>query len=172
MFPRFLWFGQGVEPWFPAPEDERLAEVRLGLLPPNYRQQRVAHMMPAFCQEAPLGFALRDLKGDEHVVVQGMHPEHASVEFKLPGLPPSVEFLIEGRRELAHVRTHSVIIEPEAMQVSLVCGATVPLHRTFLPGVHKLIPVAVSIGGDRPIDYQAPPTIRDRLAHAASQRTS
>ncbi|WP_159397124.1 DUF2169 family type VI secretion system accessory protein [Sorangium cellulosum] len=168
-FPRYHFFGPRVDPWFPAPDDARLPEVRLGILPAGYRSGRPTGVAPRFFQEAPPGFVLADVRGDEPVRIEGMHPERAAITFRLPGPPPAVEFSIEGRRAAVPVRTHSVVVEPEAGELYLLYAATVELPRPFLPGVHKYIPIEVSIGNDRPIAYEPPPTVRDQLAAAGAQ---
>ncbi|CAN98202.1 hypothetical protein predicted by Glimmer/Critica [Sorangium cellulosum So ce56] len=160
-FPRHLGFGPSVEPWFPAPDDERLPEVRLGVLPAGYRAAREPGVSRRLFQEAPQGFVLDAVRGDEVVRVDGMHAERPSVEFTLPG-SPSIEFTLEGRRVPAAPRTHTIVVEPAVERVSIVYGATVDLPRTFIPGIHKYIPIAVTIDGDRPIEYQPPPTHRAR----------
>ncbi|WP_437546667.1 DUF2169 domain-containing protein [Sorangium sp. So ce367] len=160
-FPRHLGFGPTVEPWFAAPDDERLPEVRLGMLAPGYRGARTPGVSPRFYQEAPPGFVLDAVRGEEVVRVEGMHAERRGIEFMVPGLP-SIEFMLEGHRVPAVPRTHTIVVEPAVERVSLVYGATVDLPRTFIPGIHKYIPVAVTIDGDRPIEYQPPPTHRPR----------
>lgn len=162
-FPRHLGFGPSVEPWFPAPDDDRLPEVRLGVLPPGYRGARASGKLPRLAQEAPPGFVLDAVRGGEMVRIEGMHAELPRIEFALPG-PPSVEFMVEGCRVPVGPRTHTIVVEPAAERVAVVYGATVDLPRTFIPGIHKYIPIAVTIDGDRPIEYQAPPTLRDRTA--------
>ncbi|WP_437305628.1 DUF2169 family type VI secretion system accessory protein [Sorangium sp. So ce388] len=161
-FPRQLGFGPSVEPWFPPPDDERLPEVRLGMLPAGYRGARAPGLSPRFFQEAPPGFVLDAVRGDEVVRIVGMHAERPSIEFTLPRAP-SIAFMIEGGRVPVVPRPHTILVEPAVERVSLVYGATVPLPRTFVPGIHKYIPVAVRVDGDRPIHYQAPPTLRDRM---------
>jgi hypothetical protein len=45
--------------------------------------------------------------------------------------------------------------------------------RPFIPGIHKYIPVAVSVNGDRAVPYQPPATVKDRLdAARAAQENS
>jgi hypothetical protein len=40
------------------------------------------------------------------------------------------------------------------------------LPRRFIPGIHKKIPIALSVDGDEPIRYVTPPTIHDQLVAA------
>ncbi|WP_437287019.1 DUF2169 family type VI secretion system accessory protein [Sorangium sp. So ce406] len=168
-FPRHLGFGSSVEPWFPAPDDEQLPEVRLGVLPAGYRAARAPGLSPRFFQEAPPGFVLDSVRGDEVVHIEGMHAERPSIEFTLPRAP-SIEFTLEGRRVPVVPRTHTILVEPAVERVSLVYGATVGLPRTFVPGIHKYIPIAVTVDGDRPIHYEAPPTLRDRTSSTSGRQ--
>ena len=168
-FPRYVFFDRSVDAWFPAPDDDRLPEVRRGILPAGFRAARAGGVQPRFFQDAAPELVVPDLAGGEQVRIEGMHPDRAVVEFDLPGPPPSIEFEIEGRREAARPRIRSVLVEPAAGTLDIVYGTSVTLHRTFLPGVHKHIPIAVSIGGDRPIAYDAPATLRDRLAAARGE---
>ena len=166
MFPRYLWFSAGTDAWFPAPDDETMPEVRMGLLPRGYRAEQGEGVDPRFYQEAPLGLALSSVVGDEELSIEGMHPDRPAMTFRLPGPPPRVVFTVEGKPVVPPVRTHSIIVEPVAERVSLVYGATVELPRPFIPGVHRHIPIAVSVNGDAPIAYDTPPTVRDQLAKA------
>jgi len=169
MFPRFLWFGAGADAWFPAPDDDTMPEVRLGLLQHGYRGHRTQGVDPRFFQEAPLGLSLVSIVGDEEVSIDGMHPARPVTTFRLPGPPPRVAFSVEGKLVTPAVRTHSVIVEPAAERVSLVYGATVELPRPFIPEVHRHIPIAVRVNGDSPIAYDTPPTVRDQLAAAGGR---
>ena len=54
--------------------------------------------------------------------------------------------------------------------VYLVFAATVPLPRPFVLGVHRHIPISLSVDGRPSIDYEAPPTIADQLARATEER--
>lgn len=166
MFPRFLWFGAGVDAWFPAPDDETMPEVRMGLLPSGYRAQQGDGVDARFYQEAPLGLALSGVRGDEEISIEGMHPERPVISFHLPGPPPRIVFTVEGQPVAPPVRTHSIIVEPAAERVSLVYGATVELPRPFIPGVHRHIPIAVAVDNDALIVFDTPPTVRDQLANA------
>ncbi|WP_437778605.1 DUF2169 domain-containing protein [Sorangium sp. So ce1097] len=135
----------------------------------GYRAAREPGVSRRLFQEAPRGFVLDVVRGDEVVRVDGMHADRPSIEFTLPG-PPSIEFVLEGHRVPAAPRTHTIVVEPAVERVSLVYGATVELPRTFIPGIHKHIPVAVTIDGDRPIHYEAPPTVRERMASRDAPR--
>jgi len=168
-FPRLIFFGPGVDPWFPGPEDERMPEVRRGVLRAGYSSERTYGVDPRFFQDALPEFVLQRCEGGERVRIEGMHPTREILEFRLPR-PPRVEFVVEGKEERVQVRTHSVVIEPEREELSIVYGASVTLPRAFLPGVHKYIPLAVRVDADQPIEYDAPPTIRDRISPAILAR--
>lgn len=161
-WPRCLWFGAGADAWYPAPDDDSCPEVRRGLLPAGYRGLMSKGVDPLFFQEAPLGLQVPGVRGGEPVTVEGMHPDCGRVSFRLPE-PPAISFIVEGDTLPAPTRTHSVIVRPAALRMCVVCAATVDLPRTFLPGVHRHIPIAVSVGGDAPIPYHTPPTVHDQL---------
>jgi hypothetical protein len=173
-FPRFTHFQAGVDAWFPGPEDDRMPEVRLGWLPRGYRSNRPSGVLPDFFQEAAPELVLAEVRGDERVRIEGMQPERPVLEFALPGLPPRIEFVVEGEREPVRVRTHSVVVEPEVGRLTLLFGASVALNRTFVPGIHKHIPVEAIVDGDAPVAYRTPPTVRDQLRQvpASSMRSA
>jgi len=159
-FPRKLFFGLNTDAWYPGPEDERMPEVALGYLPKNYRQL-IAHeheyaIHPRFYQEGSTGFVLSEVADNETITIEGMHPERSSQAFMLPGRRPEIQFFIEGKWLRATPRLHSIEVLPAEQKMHMVYGADVELPRYFLPGVHKNIPVGVSIEREAPIMYAAP----------------
>jgi len=42
--------------------------------------------------------------------------------------------------------------------------------RPFIPGIHKHIPLAVSVNGDRAVKYRPPDTVNDRLVAAKAKQ--
>jgi hypothetical protein len=166
MFPRFVHF-LGADAWFPGPDDEQMPEVRRGYLAKGYRAALTGRVSPRLAQDASLGLSIAGLAGGEPVVLEGMHPEEPVLRFSLP-TPPRVDFILEGQRRAAAPRLHSVVIRPAEKKLYVVYGADVELHRTFVPGIHKCIPVGVSVDGDVPIAYATPPTVKEQLRAAAA----
>ncbi|PRP91108.1 hypothetical protein ENSA5_58450 [Enhygromyxa salina] len=175
-FPRYVYLAYDVDAWFPGPEDAHMPEVRRGFVPPNYRELMSHRTMeqgpdPRYRQGASHGFVLPDVRGGEPVRIEGMHPSGRPLNFPLP-VPPEIELFIENTSSTPRTRVHSIVVRPEELELTMTVGAWAPLHRTFLPGLHKTIPIAASIGGDAPIAYDAPTTIRDRIAEARANATS
>jgi hypothetical protein len=169
MFPRYFFAPGAPDAWFPAPEDHALPEVRRGILMEGFRAARAqagVGMHPRFFQEASSGMVLRAVRGGEPVELTGMHPEHGSIAFTMPVFDPVMAFDLEGERVPVRPRLHSVVIHPAALRVELVYGADVALRRYFVPGVHKCIPVGISVMGEAPVMYEAPEPVRERLARA------
>jgi len=164
-FPRIVYF-LGADALFPGPEDDDMPEVRRGYLARGYRTSLTGQLSARFAQEASLGLSIAGLSGGEPVVLEGMHPEEAVLRFALPA-PPRIDFILEGQRRTAAPRLHTVVLRPRERAVHVVYGADVELHRTFVPGIHKRIPVAVSVDGDAPVAYATPPTTREQLRAAA-----
>jgi hypothetical protein len=169
-FPRCALFAPGADAWFAGPEDERMPEVQRGLLPPGYRQlmeQRgpAGGPHPDFYQEASPGLAIPGLQGGEPVVLRGLHPERQELFFRLPGAP-ELSLALDGVWQAVPPRLHHVVIRPEQQRLAMVWGASLPLTRLYLPGLHRRIPLRASVDGGAPLSYQAPPTIKDRLAAA------
>lgn len=165
MFPRCAHFF-GTDAWFPGPEDERMPEVRRGFLPSGFRTALQHEIGPAIAQEASCGLVLPALAGGEPVVLEGMHPEEPVIRFSLPPLP-RVQFVLEGRRQFAIPRMHTILVKPAEHKLSITYAAEAELHRAFVPGIHARIPVSVSVDGDTAIAYPTPPTHR-----ALAKRTS
>lgn len=162
-FPRYLFAGGLVDAWFPGPEDERMVEVRRGFLMAGYRSALerlgpdVVH--PRFRQEAPYGMVIARVEGGELVEIKGMHPDEPTVSFTMPAFVPRMDFELDGRRlEAPPARLHSLVVRPAEKRVNMVFGTQVQLTRAFVPGLHKHIPLKVSIHHDQPIEYEAPPT--------------
>ncbi|MGB5486112.1 MAG: DUF2169 domain-containing protein [Lysobacterales bacterium] len=167
-FPRNLFLAIECEPWFPSPDDERLKEVQRGFLPKGFRQYlkdqhfgTPAHMR--FRQESSNGMMFsRDLFGTD-VRVIGMHPKQLNLGFQLPKAAPSVEMKIEDKREHLQANLASIAIYPDQEYVTMTYTVSMSSPRPFIPGIHKYIPIAVSVNGDRAVLYQPPDTIKDRL---------
>lgn len=176
-FPRNLFFSIDCEPWFPSPDDERLKEVQRGFLPKGFRtylnEQRFGeepHLR--FRQESSQGLMFsKELFGTE-VRVTGMHPQHSSLQFQLPQAPPSVVMKIENEQEELQPHLASLAIYPDLEYITLTYTAIMSSPRPFIPGIHKYIPVAVSVNGDRAVRYQPPPTLKDKLAAAKAEQDS
>lgn len=164
MFPRFVHFAGTDEDWFPAPADELLAEVRRGLLGKGFRDGPRS-VREAFYQEASLGLSLQQLTQGAPISLEGARPEGERLALTLPA-PPKLTVEIATTREAVKPALHSLILRPEANELCLVYGAVMKLPRRFIPGIHKKIPIALSVDGDEPIRYVTPPTIHDQLVAA------
>jgi hypothetical protein len=162
-FPRSLH--AGVDPWFPAPQDHALSEVRRGFTPAHLRRtvEESQTMSAGYLQEAALGMVVGTPLGGQPVVLTGMHPEEPEIAFTLPA-PPSIEMAIEGTRFAPPpVLTNLMLYPAEKRFTTVHCARTKDLPRVFIPGIHKNIPLSASINRDTPIHFQSPPTIRERL---------
>jgi hypothetical protein len=167
-FPRYLHVG--VDPWFPSPQDASLPEVRRGFIPANLRQtvEQEQRISAGYLQEASLGMAVATPLAGQPVVLSGMHPEEPEIRFTLPPAP-SIDIHIEGERWAPPpLLTNLVLYPTEKRFTAVYCARTKGLPRVFIPGIHKNIPLSVSINRDAPIVYQSPATIRDRLLAAGA----
>lgn len=168
MFPRSVWFDPRVDAWFPAPDDERLAEVRDADLPDGWRALLAVDpdapfaVHPWFAQEASRGLSLLDLAADTPITLVGLHPELDVLRFALPAVPRIVVD-VEGERAAPTPRLHHIVCEPDRLTVRCTYAVNVPLPRRFVPGIHKHIPIAAQVDGGEWIAYEAPPTVLDTL---------
>jgi len=173
MFPRYAFSVLGPDAWFPGPEDAQLPEVRRGYLVAGYRSAMAGRALtdgpaPRFVQGASHGLIFAGLEAGTPVRITGMHPELDRVEFALPP-PPAVVMQVEGRTERVATRLHSVVCRPADGQFYVLYGATMPVQRPLIPGIHKHIPIAASVNGDPLLRYEAPVPIRDRIAEAMAK---
>jgi hypothetical protein len=175
MFPRCVF--AGVDPWFPAPEDERLPEVQAGELAPGYRREvhlqagaGLFAMDPRFMQEAIDPLTIIDPQPGMPIEVRGMHPEGRVARLALPQ-PPRIEIVLEGRVQQPEVRPTLVVVRPDEARATVTWGAwTTQMHRTFIPRLHATIPLALRVDGDDPIAYVPPPTERSDARDEPTQR--
>ena len=116
-----------------------------------------------FFQEAAPGLTLPDLGPGATVEIRGMHPEQPAISFVLPGTPHLVLHEAGGRLPL-RPSLHTVHCHPGQEKVSLVHGAFSRLTRRYMPGVHREIPLAITVNGGPLCPYRAPAPVRDRLA--------
>lgn len=175
MFPRYVYLG--VDARFPAPDDGQLEEVRRGYLKPGIRgtiapdgAPPLHHAIAAqYYQEASLGMAVSGLTPGCPVSVEGMHPGRPCIRFVLPAAP-AIEFEFDRQREAAQPRLTSVLMRPAEERVDLVYLArTRGVPRPFIPGVHRHIPLSVSVDQDLPLVYQPPVPARERAREAAQE---
>ncbi|MBD3222633.1 DUF2169 domain-containing protein [bacterium] len=168
MFPRFVYVGLGADAWYPAPEGAELPEIQRGLLRRDWRRYYAEGALPnlRLRQEASHGFVLDFDPLGQPVELVGMHPERTELAFTLPSTRPDLAFTLDGRTERVIPRLNHVVCYPDRELVSLTYAAIVDLPRPFAPGIHKHIPVAVSVHGDAPLAYQAPTPVREEVAGA------
>ncbi|HEY0138737.1 MAG TPA: DUF2169 domain-containing protein [Nannocystis sp.] len=159
-FHRLCWLGS--EAWFHPPEGAPIAEVELGVLPPDYHLLRGGlNQAPQAMQEAPIGLVFDPLDAGTPIAVEGMHPELRRIPFELPA-PPRLEFHIDGKTYPVEPQLTNVLIEPDSPRVSLTYVARqFDLPRVFVPGIHAKIPIELRIEGIGTIAYVTPPTLRE-----------
>ncbi|WP_119841637.1 DUF2169 domain-containing protein [Salinibacter ruber] len=172
-FPRYVFFLGRPEAWYPAPQDEQLAEVRRGYLPANFKDELDERSEqrgpdPRFRQGASHGLVLHDVPERVPVRIEGMHPEKSTVKFRLPP-SPSLEMQVEDKRQAVNPRLHSVVVRPAEEQFYVLYAGVMSLDRALIPGIHKHIPMALYVNGDRPVAYDAPVPLREQLAAAMEQ---
>lgn len=171
-FPRCAFFG-GADGWYPAPEDS-VTEVRMGLLPKNYRThlrrefERTMGIDSHFFNEASIGLAVPYLSGTEPVTLQGFQPE-GEISLRLPGAP-QIEIRTEGKAELPTPILHSVLFLTETRQVCLVWGATVRTPREFIPGIHKTIPIECRVDKGKPFPFPTPVPVKEAIKKAEEEK--
>jgi len=173
MFPRFVHFVGGPEAWYPGPEDERMPEVQRGFLEVGYRSSMkerspIDGPAPEFRQGASHGMTVSDLPACAPVRIEGMHPDGRTLQFRLPP-PPRLEMQVENHRDRVQPRLHSLVCRPADETFYLLYGAAIEMPRPLIPEIHKHIPVAVYVDDDRPIPYDAPIPIRERIATAMEE---
>jgi len=167
MFPRCRYLG--LDGWYPSPQGPELPEVARSYLAPNLTQalKDRPQLMDAYLQEASLGMTFAAPLAGKRVEIVGMHAQRPRIQFNFPP-EPRVEMEIEGQRESVHPRLINVVILPGENRLMLTYAAKAsPFSRVFIPGIHKLIPASVSVNGDRPVHYETPPTVRERLRQTA-----
>lgn len=170
-FPRYCWLGQEVDAWFPGPQDETMPEVRRNILPARYRDLLAQRPLsagphPWFKQGGSAGFTLPELAGGEPVTLRGLHPGYPEISFPLPVRGPRIYLAIEGEAHEPDPRLHHVVCEPAEERVCMVYGVSKPVPRVWIPGIHKHVPIAVSVDGDGWIEYEAPTPALEALARA------
>ncbi len=168
MFPRACFFSPEVAPWFPAPDHRELPEIARGLISDGFLATRCpgGSIDARFFQGASAGLILSRPESGMPMTITGMHPDHAELAFPLPATAPTITFEIEGRKVVQRARLHHIVCRPNELRLNLVFAAEAPLPRTFIPGVHRHIPVSAALDRDAPVPYLAPVTLRDRIAAA------
>jgi hypothetical protein len=168
MFPRYVYLG--TDAWFPAPNDQRLPEIRSGQISPDDLDPTRVHdceLPSAYFQEAPFDQQFVDLRPGTPIAVRGMHPSGKPVSFHLPP-PPRTILELEGRVQTIRPVLTNLVIEPEREQVSCTyLAVTTKMHRAFIPGIHGHIPLSLRVEDDDPIVYDTPVPIRTQVLEAS-----
>lgn len=164
-YPRCAFFG-GADGWYPAPEDS-VTEVRMGVLPKNYRTSFQERFLDAFdfdarfFREASYGLSVPFLEGNEPVMLQGVHPQ-GKARFHLPG-KPLIELYIDGEKASSESRLHSLLFLPQEWKFSMVWAISAAPPRPFVPGIHKIIPLGCRVNKGPLYEYEAPPTVEQSI---------
>lgn len=128
-WPRSAWLGVGSGSEV-APGD--FPEVRRGELPAalvtcESLEQVGVRRDPRWFHAAAPGMWGETFRGDETVVLTGMHPRRRQVSFTLPDEAPRMTLRMRGRVEAMAAALRSVEVDVEAETVALVWSATVAL---------------------------------------------
>jgi hypothetical protein len=145
------WFGKI---WYPrmsyagvVPADvdanEMMREEALGLVPAGQialaRQFRLPSWDARFGNGAAPGLAVSGLRGDETVHLVNLTRGGGRAMFHLPGDAPAIVADIGAGEIRPEVRLYSVIIEPDALRVTLIWGAAVAYPGpAWLPHMKRL----------------------------------
>lgn len=166
-FPRCCYVG--LDAWYPAPDGPQLTEVARGFVPQHFKQRlaQMPELVVGFQQEASLGMVFGSPLAGQRVEILGMHREERSLSFVVPQ-PPRMEIEVEGSSELVEARLVNLALYPSEKRFTMTYSArNRGLPRLFVPGIHRIIPLAVSVNSDSKIYYDTPLTIRERLGRAA-----
>jgi hypothetical protein len=174
MFPRACWFSPESDPWYPAPDDLSLPEVSRGMVSASFLHTRCPEggVDARFFQGASTGLVISRPAGGQILTITGMHPDMETLEVVLPATKAEITFDIEGRHLAQPARLHHLVCRPNDLRLTMVFAAEAPLHRPFLPGIHRHIPVAASFNGDPAVPYCAPAPVSERVAAAQSRQAA
>ncbi len=171
VFPRMMFYASDCLPWYPPPDDGSLLEEHRGFLPANvlgllhdFDLTGPAHWR--FRQEASYGMVFGHLPPGAPMEIDGLHPAYPEFRFSLPEAEPEIRLFVDGQAYDPPPHLNSVVVRPAEETLTLTYSATIRSPRMFLPGVHKRIPLALSVDRDTPIEYETPPTLRDVVAAA------
>ncbi|MFK7994437.1 MAG: DUF2169 domain-containing protein [Granulosicoccus sp.] len=174
-FPRNLFIAIECDPWFPPPDDAQLKEISLGHLAKGYRNllaNQIFGMEPhwRFHQEAVPDFMFKNDVHGAPVLLKGLHPEYPVIEFSLPQAAPVLKMKIEDIVENVQPFLTSVEITPDKELVTMTYTASMNSPRPFIPGIHKKIPVAISVNDEKAVAYATPPTLKTLLSKAKAEK--
>ena len=145
-FPRVAYFGK-----YPLPKgyDEDAYEIRKKLVDKNILKSSFRADNPYFnyraCNGASLGLQSRSLEGGESCKLTNIHPSKAEFVFKLPSEQPKIK--IDGRNGKllnADVTMHSVVIEPDKHELSIVWCGSVKALRPYMDEELEKMPFEIS----------------------------
>ncbi len=117
----------------------------------------------AYFQAAPRDQQVDDLRGDERILLEGLHPQHESLWSGLPKVHGAARvfglvFDNPYSHQVVDLRVDLVHVDGEAETVSLVLRAVIPIEdERSLPSVRALAGVATA---DEPVVWPEPPAVR------------
>jgi len=133
-----------VEPLLPTnmPRLFHLGIDGLYPLPGKSAERSLAELL----QEAPPHSRLSSLPEGAPIEVNGCLPNSAPFRARAPRAP-RYKVTVDGRQVDAEARAQVVRLRPEAGELSITYAIEHGLARTFLPGIHARIPIAVDVEG-------------------------
>lgn len=157
MFPRSRLLG--LDPWYPAPLDSQLPEISRRFFEPSWPEHESGIALRFAQQEAPLGLWVFEPKPGMPVELHGMSLDGQARRFALPEAP-LMRFELDGQRHEELGRLLSIEVHPNEDRVHMTwCARHVRMHRRFIPGVFKNIPLSMLVDGDVRVRYETPPVI-------------
>lgn len=143
-FPRCAWFG--IVPPF-APLESEVAETTRGFISPQLLDMKTPDAPQIFrgmCGAAP-DLQLPHLRGDERILLQGLHAARNLMPIRLPADVPAI--WTDGRQGTYRETTpvlHTVLIEPDHDRLSLVWRGAAPALRPYLDEELNTMPLYVT----------------------------
>lgn len=168
-FPRIVDLGWP-SAFVPPPQDPQLAEIVDGDLPADFTMSRPFEMRRPVFQQAPARSRLATYEAGAEVIVEGCLPRGEVFRAKLPEAPPAI-LEVEGRRRELELLPQSITVRPEEGSLSIVYFASAELHRAFVPGLHKRIPIALELLGERH-PYPTPEPVLARVRRETKSETT
>jgi uncharacterized protein YjbI with pentapeptide repeats len=114
----------------------------------------------AYFNAAPAEQQLPSLRGDEQVLMSGLHPKLGEITWRLPGLRAHAQLELRGVKRAVPLEVDTLWIEGETLRATLTWRGAIALDAAEVPALDSARLLATLAKGDAPPSWERRPAAR------------